>query len=210
MEARRFLMKTAALCAVLVALAGCTGQSKGPDPEVARLQAENQQLQAQVKKLEWDVEYLKATQKGQPVNLINDHYPPAVAGSDGWQYVKMSEADIDGDGVEEKLYVTTSAFWTPGGWGWDDGHPWHVYVEESDGTRTYLFSNWVQLGQLRVMLSSEPGDKGPKDVLIEQVGGHGLILYRASYQGPGKHAAEHLVSLPIAGFTGYTDPRFHD
>ena len=76
--------------------------------------------------------------------------------------------------------------------GWDDGHPWHVYVDEPDGTRTVIFARWVQLGQLRVMLAD---DRRTLILLDEQ--GAGTAIYQVKYQGPNQFEAVELLSFGI-------------
>jgi hypothetical protein len=141
----------------------------------------------------------------EPVNLINASYPPAVAGP-GWPYHKALEGDFDGDGAAEKLHVITNAGWDEqnGRFEWDDGHPWHVYIEEGDGARTYLFSNWVQLGVLDAYLTTDP-----PGVLLLAREGAGVSAYRVTYRGPGKQEAVKLMSVGTNGVAGFTDPRFN-
>jgi hypothetical protein len=137
------------------------------------------------------------------VNLINPNYPPGVAGEPGWEYHKTLSADLDGDGQTERVSVTNNAEWLPEQkeFAWDDGHAWHVYVEEADGSRTYLFSNWVQLGQLDVILDQQ----GPGLFIVSSRGG-GLIVYRATYKGPGQGETVLALEIPLSDFATWADP----
>lgn len=84
---------------------------------------------------------------------------------------------------------------------WDDGHPWHVYVEETDGSRTYLFSNWVQMGRLDVILDREsPG----LFIVASRCGS--LVVYRAIYRGPGQVEAVLIFDIPLSAFATWADP----
>jgi outer membrane murein-binding lipoprotein Lpp len=197
-----------AVVLLLLGTSGCASRT-GSTADLARLEAEKQQLQSQVTALQGRLAELEGratgtAPAGKPVNLINPNYPPAVAGTEGWVYHKMRAADFDGDGAEESLHVTNNAYWDAarGEFGWDDGHPWHVYVEEADGTRTYLFSGWVQLGRLLTMVTAE----SPTQVVLLVESGTGLAVYQVDYRGPGKTEALELASVGINGFAGFADP----
>ena len=75
---------------------------------------------------------------------------------------------------------------------WEDGHAWHLYVEESDGHRTYVFSRWVQFGTLDVHVIS-PGDS---TLAIQHDSANAFALYCAEYLGPGR-----VRSTELAGYT---------
>lgn len=179
--------------------------------QLERLRARNRELEtlvaeldAKVKELEFRNRYLaeRLSPEDRVVDLINPNYPPAVGGEPGWEYHQTLTADLDGDGVDERVSVTTNAFWMPDEkeFGWDDGHPWHVYVEEPDGTRTYLFSNWVQLGRLDVILDRE----GPGLFIVYWRAG-GLVIYRATYQGPDQFRTVLSFEIPLSDFATWAD-----
>jgi len=188
-------MPYALLLAAAVALSGCTA----PDPAPSDVQAQIQQLEARIAELE-----AQLAEQQTPVNLVSPHYPPAAAGDPGWDYHKTLTADVDGDGVAEKVHVVTNAFWMPEQqeFGWDDGHPWHVYVDEPDGDRTYVFSNWVQMGVLDVILDAE----SPGLYIVSSRGG-GLTIYRVSYRGPGETEAVLAFQIPLSDYATLVDPQ---
>ena len=68
---------------------------------------------------------------------------------------------------------------------WDDGQPWQAYVEEADGSRTYVFARFVQLGTLTLRLSAREGPDRPVVVLLEQLPDR-LSVYEVEYSGPRK------------------------
>jgi outer membrane murein-binding lipoprotein Lpp len=203
------------LAALMAWVAGCASPSGGGADttqlvgEKTALQARVDQLQSQVDQLQIQIADLQRNpQPGKPADLINPNYPPAVAGSEGWVYHKTLDGDFDGDGVTETVHVTTNAFWDEqhDAFGWDDGHPWHVYVQEPDGTRTYLFSEWVQLGTLKVMKTAEE----PPQVIIAAEGGTGLALFKATYHGPGKAEAVTLANEGVNGIAAFADSKYHE
>ncbi|WP_273379764.1 FtsB family cell division protein [Symbiobacterium thermophilum] len=177
-----------------------------------RLEAENRELEARVAELDAKVKELefrnqnladRLSPEEREVNLINPRFSAAVGGEPGWEYHQVLSADLDNDGVEERVSVTTNAFWMEDRkeFGWDDGHPWHVYVEEPDGTRTYLFSDWVQLGKLDVILDRE----GPGVFIVYRRDG-GMIIYRATYQGPGQFRTVRSYQVPLSYSATWANP----
>lgn len=140
-----------------------------------------------------------------PVNLIDTNYPLIAEGQENWQYRKEIAADLDGDGTEETVVVTTGAAWIEQDrtFAWDDGQVWKVYVQEAGGTRTCIFSGWVQLGRLEVYITDD------RQVLIAS-SSHGITLYQVRYRGPNQHEAVRLVSVPTLGRAWFQDPRYTD
>ncbi|MCG0239418.1 MAG: hypothetical protein L6E13_09500 [Firmicutes bacterium] len=187
--------------------AGCArGPAAGSDvqglrDEVRALSEQQKALTDAVQTLTEEVQRLQGgggnapggNPSGKEVNRINPHYPQGVAGQREWGYHQETRADLDGDGAEEKLVVIARVGRPSGGqdYSWDDGQPWNVYVEEPDGTRTYVFADWVQLGQLNVGVT----DDG--DVVILELAGAGWTLYHVDYQGPGKFKMVQLAQVPV-------------
>ncbi|MEW8977878.1 MAG: hypothetical protein AB2385_05685 [Symbiobacterium sp.] len=169
------------------------------------LEARVAELDAKVKELEFRNQYLadRLSPEDRVVDLVNPNFPPAVGGEPGWEYHQVLTADLDRDGVDERVSVTTNAFWMRDRkeFGWDDGHPWHVYVEEPDGTRTYLFSNWVQLGMLDVILDRE----GPGLFIVYRRAG-GLTVYRATYRGPDQFTTVLSFEIPLSDYATWANP----
>lgn len=172
--------------ALLLMLVGCNSSTK-----------EDQSLRQQVEKLTEENKAMAARlQEGHagptPVNLLEPAYLNPQGGTDSWPYRKSLQADLDGDGQTEKVMVVTNPAADPEtkSFGWDDGHAWHVYVEEADGTRTPLFARWVQLGRLEVTLGEKPAG-----VIIQQSTGVGTSIYQVTYKGPGKAEAVQLFEM---------------
>lgn len=199
-------MRRIFLAALMVAsiwvIGGCAAPS-GPTSE--NTPSAQDSAQAQVRELEARIKELEArlSPASRSVNLISPHFPPAVGGEPGWDYHKTLSADLDSDGEKERVSVTTNAVWMSEQkeFAWDDGHPWHVYVEETDGSRTYLFSNWVQMGHLDVILDRE----GPGLFIVASRGGS-LVVYRATYRGPGQVEADLAFEIPLSDLATWADP----
>lgn len=223
---RRFIL-ILLMAAAIWAISGCSapaGPAGEPPPDrtqaqIRELEARNEELLAQTKDLSERNQALEARNREletrnqeladrlspeeRSVDLISPHYLPAVGGTPGWEYHQTLSADLDSDGVAERVSVTTNAVWMPEQkeFGWDDGHPWHVYVEEPDGSRTYLFSNWVQMGRLEVILDRE----GPGLFIVSSRGG-GLVVYRGTYGGPGQMKTVEAFSIPLSESATWADP----
>ena len=134
-----------------------------------------------------------------PAALVDSTIPHAVAGADGWMYSQSFEADLDGDGQTERVVLTARAEVMRGRPLWDDGQPWQAYVEEADGTRTYLYSRFVQLGSVTMRLGVPEGERGPSVVLLEHLPDR-MALYEAEYRGAGDASV-------VARFERSLDPR---
>lgn len=207
------------MVATIVISVGCAAVTEntpapqeGAQPQVRELEARNKELEALNEQLVARTKELEARNKeladrlspeARSVNLISPHYPPAVGGEPGWEYHQTLSADLDADGEKERVSITTNAEWMAERkeFAWDDGHPWHVYVEEADGRRTYLFSNWVQLGRLDVILDRE----GPGLFIVSSRGGS-LVVYRATYRGPGQMTTVDAFSIPLSDSATWADP----
>ena len=135
------------------------------------------------------------TCQGKPADLIDENYPSAAAGDDGYEYHQTATGDLNGDGVEETVHVIARAVKDGSGYSWDDGSPWHVYVDEPTGERTYVHSGWVQLGVLEVAVIARNGPGA--NLLIQHEGGAGYILYCAEYGGPGRARGTEIAEFAV-------------
>ena len=117
--------------------------------------------------------------------LVDSAITPAVAGSDGWMYTQSVGADLDADGVAERVVLTARAEVMNGRPLWDDGQPWQVYVEEPDGERSYLYARYVQLGMVTMRIGLAEGGDPATVVLLEHLPDR-LALYEIVYRGPGQ------------------------
>lgn len=137
-------------------------------------------------------------------NLIDPAIKQAVAGQRGWGYVKQASADLDGDGVQERVFLIANAENRRGKPVWDDAQIWQVYIEEPDGKRTYVFSRWVQLGRVEAIMTDAERNERPSVVLVERTP-HTFTVYEVRYRRPSDVEVVELVKRPTnarAGFTG--------
>jgi hypothetical protein len=112
-----------------------------------------------------------------------------------WGYRRTTVADLDGDGVPERLVLTSDVFLTDDGEPvWEDRQRWAVFVEEDDRTRTLLYAGWAAPGAVsaavsRVQTPSLEGVDSRKTgrtiVVIEQDTRRARLMILA-YDGPGR------------------------
>lgn len=103
-----------------------------------------------------------------------------------WSYRRTAVADLDADGVPERLVVASDVFVTDDGEPlWSDLHRWAVYVEEDDGSRTLVYSAFAPPGGVSVAVGAATGAGHRGIVVIEQGARRGRLLL-ASYDGAGR------------------------
>lgn len=214
------------LVLLALALTGCTGSARTElEEENRRLTAENSQLAAKNQEMsrradlltqendrlrsqeaELRAELAKGKEASIPADLINPNYLHPTGGTEAWNYRKTATADLDGDGTAERITVVSSAHVDPTTKtvAWDDGHIWHVYVDEPDGTRTVLFANWVQLGRLDVGVAMDG-----RSLILQQGGGWYTLIYRATYNGPNQVDAVELLSLELKEKAAFPPGKVH-
>jgi hypothetical protein len=118
--------------------------------------------------------------------LIDPRIPRAVAGQEGWKYQQRVSADLDGDSVvETAVLISDVSLDARGQPMWEHGHRWQVYVEEPDGTRTYLYARFLPNGKLTAELTQPQSTNAPTITLIEQ-SPTTLAVYEIAYNGVGK------------------------
>ena len=132
------------------------------------------------------------------VDLVSPRHDDAVMGQEGWAHAQAATADLDGDGTPERVVIIANAGSYRGRVLWNDGQIWQVYVEEPDGTRTYVYKQFLQLGSVLARLSrpesAAPGEPGepPRILLLEQVPQR-FSAYEVTYSGPAQVRSVQLV-----------------
>jgi hypothetical protein len=132
----------------------------------------------------------------EPVDLVDPTIAPATAGEDGWNYRLGAEADLSGDGTPEHVVLTARVEMVRGRPAWDDGQPWQVYVEESDGTRTRLYAQRLQLGTLTMRVTVGDSLAPATVVLLEELPDR-LAVYEVTYRGPGDATVVAAFERPV-------------
>ena len=103
-----------------------------------------------------------------------------------WKYRRTAVADLDADGVPERIVVASDVFVTDDGEPvWGDVHRWAVYVEGDEGTRTLVYSAFAPPGGVSVAVGADSGAGHRRIVVIEQGPRRGRLLL-ASYEGAGR------------------------
>jgi hypothetical protein len=131
--------------------------------------------------------------------LVDSAIPRAIAGTGGWNYQQSAEADLDGDGVPERVVLTAQVELYRDRPAWDDGQPWQVYIESRDSVRSYVYAQRLQLGTLAMRVAGPDSGQPASVVLLEQLPDQ-LGVYEVSYKGPGQVTA-------VVRFRRALDPR---
>lgn len=129
-------------------------------------------------------------------DLLDKNYAPVAQDEPGWDYKQTVAADLDGDGTQERVVIMARVERSPdnpGEYLWDDGQPWQVLVESSSGDQTPVYSRWVQIGQLKGFISEEKKNGG-HDLILLELTGAGVSLYRVEYDGPRQVTSTRLAT----------------
>ncbi len=118
-----------------------------------------------------------------PIELVDPAIPLAVAGEEGWGYRLAADADLNGNGVAERVILTARVEMIRGRPAWDDGQPWQVYIEDAAGQRTHVYAQRLQLGTLTMRVTRAEAGQPATIVLLEHLPDQ-LSLYEISYAGP--------------------------
>lgn len=119
----------------------------------------------------------------------------------GWGYSRTFEADLDGDGIEERLIVAADVEVDEQDRPlWEDGHRWAVVVE--DGSElTPLFGDFVPNGFVEASLLQGDGSR-PGPVLILTRSPSQLQLFEVEYRADEGHllsSANYLIDSWLPG-----------
>jgi hypothetical protein len=117
------------------------------------------------------------------IDLVDPAMPLAVAGEEGWDYRLAADADLNGDGVLERVILTARVEMIRGRPAWDDGQPWQVYIEDEGGRRTHVYAQRLQLGTLTMRVTRADAGQPATVVLLEHLPDQ-LSLYEIAYSGP--------------------------
>lgn len=131
------------------------------------------------------------------VDLVDKNYPTVAKDEPGWDYRQTVTADLDGDGKEDTVVLMARVERSPSNpseYIWDDGQPWQVLVESPQGEKTPVYSRWVQIGQLKALIG-EQKESGGHDLILLELTGAGISLYRVEYDGPQKTKSTRLASV---------------
>jgi hypothetical protein len=135
---------------------------------------------------------------------IDAAIPPAIAGADGWDYQQVATADLDGDGVEERIVLTARVEMIRGRPAWDDGQAWQVYVESAAGQRTYVYAQRLQLGALTMRI----GLGTPTTVVMLEHLPDQMRLFEATWRGPDVREVHLRFTRPLDPRGEIASPRY--
>jgi hypothetical protein len=143
-----------------------------------------------------------------PVMLVDTTLPAARPGDAGWDYHKLATADLDGDGQPELASLIARVGRDERGFLWDDGQPWQLHIEEADGTRTYAYRRFVQLGTVEAHVATPAaGGSGLVILLVENTPSR-IRMWEVTYAGPGKVTAVEQFTREIHPQHGFSVEHF--
>lgn len=127
-----------------------------------------------------------------------------------WGYRRALDADLNGDGTEERLVIASDVVLGRDGRPlWEDGHRWAVYVEHEE-RRTLLYAAFVPNGFVEAAALA-PSDMGARDVLVQERTPAMLRALTMQYEGPGaaklRSGAYYPLGTWIEGSAAMPDAR---
>ena len=84
---------------------------------------------------------------------------------------------------------------------WSLPEPSVRLLTSSQVEKTLVYSRWVQIGQLRVLVG-EPEESGGHHLIILELTGANVSMYEVEYRGPGQVTAKRLLEMPIVNQAG--------
>jgi hypothetical protein len=113
--------------------------------------------------------------------LISPHAVLVAAGEPGWEYVRATRVDLDGDGVEEQVVLLADVTLREGQPLWEHSHQWQLYVESVSGERTHVIAQVVHHGELKVAISEPQPGTAPVLVILAHTP-HRIAVYQVEYR----------------------------
>ena len=118
-----------------------------------------------------------------------------------WPVQRGQMADLDGDGVEERLVVASDVLAGPDGApAWEDGHRWAAWVVEpeasGDSVRTQLYGAFVPTGRADVFVTAPSVDESPSVLVLER-GGTRVATHEVRYHGPADARSVSAAEYPV-------------
>jgi hypothetical protein len=150
----------------------------------------------------------QSSEPAAPVVLVDTTQPPATAGDNGWDYHLRANADLDGDGQPEHASLIARVAMDQRGPMWDDGQPWQLYIEEADGTRTYAYRRFVQLGTVEAHVASASSGGAALSILLVENTPQAIRVYEVTYAGPGRVTTVERFTREIHPDLGFAAEHF--
>jgi hypothetical protein len=152
---------------------------------------------------------VRTSAAGSVGDLIEERVPRAAAGDSGWAYQQRVAIDFNADGrLETAILLCDVVLDGRGRPLWEDGHRWQVYIEESDGARTWVYARFLPNGSLHAAIS-QPSKEGPPTLLLQEETPQRIALHEVTYRSPGDAVVsaqlERMVD-PIRVFSGAARP----
>ena len=120
-----------------------------------------------------------------PIDSAFQQSPPTLA---EWAYTRGISADLDGDGLTERVVVVAEVSLNEAGFPlWEDGHRWGVYAEAATGERTVMYAGFVPNGFVEAAVL-QADSLGAASVLVLERSPGRLRTFEVRYSGAGTAA----------------------
>ena len=138
-----------------------------------------------------------------PDPLRADSARVPLADAVAWPVQRGQTADLDGDGVDERLVFASDVMPGPDGApAWKDEHRWAVWVVEpetatsGDSVRTHLYGAFVPTGRADVYVTAPSVDESPSVLVLER-GGTRVATNDVRYHGLGDARSVSGAAYPV-------------
>ena len=140
---------------------------------------------------------------GTDTSLVFPSLPAAVDSTNHWQYRESTMYDLDGNGSQEKIVILANVERSSSGeLMWDDGQPWEVRIEESNGKTTRVFAQFVQLGTVKGYITHRDGHT---TLFLLQQTSSGIRGMEITYSGPNVVKSRVIFTRSIERFVKNSD-----
>lgn len=120
-----------------------------------------------------------------------------------WQYRLSTEADLNKDGKNEKIWViadiskNSNVAKGEDPWLYDDGAPWAVVIEAPNRKQTLVYLEWSQFGRIETIVVNEEENT---NILIMNRQAASIGIYEVKYKKPNQYKVCQILERDVQSF----------